>query len=225
MAKLIVVIPAAGLGRRMRSYGPKALIKIAGGETVVARQIRLTRLAFPGAEIIVVTGFESDRLRRALPRDVRVVVNASYDETNVAHSLLLGIQHARPTASVLVVYGDLVFNTRAIEGLDKSTSSLIIDARPGSREDEVGVNVVDDEVMCLAYGLPAKWAQIALLRPREAALFREVAREPRRKRQFGFEILNEILDRGGTFAAHVPDGLSLVEIDSSKDIEPALLIH
>ena len=37
--QLTVIIPAAGIGRRMKSYGPKSLIKI-GNSTIIKNQIR-----------------------------------------------------------------------------------------------------------------------------------------------------------------------------------------
>jgi choline kinase len=104
---LHVLIPAAGLGRRMKSYGPKALINLQG-ETLIERQIRLVREAFPRVKITVVAGFEAHRLREVLPKDVRLVLNPYYETTNVAYSVSIGLRTIPPTVPVLVVYGDLV---------------------------------------------------------------------------------------------------------------------
>ena len=35
-----IIIPAAGVGRRMKSYGPKPLIKV-GNSTIIKNQINL----------------------------------------------------------------------------------------------------------------------------------------------------------------------------------------
>lgn len=230
MGKLSIIIPAAGLGRRMRSYGPKALIKVADGETVIQRMIRVLRTRFPGSEIIVVAGHEAERIRRVVGKDAKIVLNHDYETTNVAHSLRLGFSCVRQSSPVLLVYGDLVFTDKVFEPLDTTQSSVIIDARSNVRQDEVGVNLlVESEsrlqiAACFSYGLPLKWAQIALLREREVSLCRQIVSEPFRGKQFGFEILNEIIERGGSFVAHTLEKIQLVEIDCSSHIAQACQI-
>ena len=43
--KIGIIIPAAGMGRRMKSYGPKPLIKI-GSSTIIKNQIQLLQTYF-----------------------------------------------------------------------------------------------------------------------------------------------------------------------------------
>lgn len=219
---LDIVIPAAGSGHRMRSFGPKALIKV-DGEPLVLRQIRLLRQCYPGSRVVVVAGFEADRVRRALARaaNCEVVVNDDYEETNVAHSLGLALSRLEQDRPALVVYGDLVFERRSLAGMDPSRSAAAVDDDPeGRRGAEVGVNVVDGMVEHFAYGIRPKWAHVVLLAPPEKKLFLLAARSGFRRRHLGSEILNEVLDAGGAFRAFRVRGL-LVEVDSSKDISRA----
>lgn len=222
MAKPIldIIIPAAGLGRRMKSYGPKALVHL-GEETLIARQIRLLRECYPHSRIIVVAGFEASRLKASLPKDVRVVVNHEYATTNVSHSICVGLRHCRAYRPVLVVYGDLVFNREAIAGLPLDRSSVVVEMGDARRE-EVGVTVVGGEATRFSYGLPIKWAHICLLSADQKKLFLDVALATHRKRHFGYEILNEMLEQGGQFVALTSPLMRLVEIDCSKDIDLAM---
>src|SRR5262249_51886655 len=110
----------------MKSFGPKALIPV-GEETVVSRQIRLLREAFPKARFVIVGGFAIDRLRKALPADVKVVVNHDFETTNVAHSLYLGLKRTPPNAPALLVYGDLVFSANVLAGLNHRQSAVVVD--------------------------------------------------------------------------------------------------
>jgi len=41
IAETSIIIPAAGMGYRMKSYGPKALINIHNDTTLIERQIEL----------------------------------------------------------------------------------------------------------------------------------------------------------------------------------------
>lgn len=217
---LTIVIPAAGLGRRMKSYGPKALIEVAPRQTLIGRQLWILREHFPRAELVVVVGFEAEKVARTLPAWVRVVKNEQYEVTNVARSVEMGLRVSR-SERVLVVYGDLVFSPGTFAGLPMGESFALLDTQGQLRELEVGCTVVDGEVTYLSYGLPTKWAQIMLLTGRELALFRRLALPNAKRKHFGYEILNEVLEHDGRLAAIEPVKMKLVEIDTSKDIAAA----
>ncbi len=216
-AKPSVVIPAAGCGKRMRSFGPKVLLKV-GGETILERQVRLVRAVFPGASIVVVAGFAADKVRRCLPRGVRVVENTSPEETNVAASVAIGLA-ASPPGGVLVVYGDLVFNRAALEPfshLDREASAVLID-RGEARHSEVGVSVAGQRACHFCHGLPARWGQVAYLSEDDRRRFRAHAASPGGARMFGYEILNRLAE-GETLRALEAPGMMLAEVDCSKDL-------
>lgn len=217
---LTVIIPAAGLGRRMKSYGPKALIELKNGETVISRQLELLRGVLPYADIVVVLGFESDKIQRVLPDYVRVVKNEHYETTNVSRSLELGMRASR-RQKALVVYGDLVFNENTLVILRNYESSVVVCHNCPERHGEVGVNVVDDKVTTFSYGLPTKWAHIALLCQPELRLFKKAASDRMKRKYFGYEVLNEVLDGGGRLSPLISSSIRIAEIDSSKDIENA----
>lgn len=220
MNDLSIVIPAAGLGRRMKSYGPKALIEVTPGQTILSRQLRILRDKFPGADIVVVVGFEGERVVRSLPPGVRVVENELFETTNVARSLLMGVRSCS-CRRALLVYGDLVFSGETLDGLPDDESFVVVDAGGRMREFEVGVNVVDGAATHFSYGLDTKWAQIAMLTGRELHLFRRLAAAREKRKFFGYELLNEVLEHSGDLAAVEPPGMRIVEVDTSKDIGDA----
>jgi choline kinase len=227
MDKLSIIIPAAGPGRRMKSYGPKALIHI-NGKTVIQRQLDILQKVYPSAEVIVVLGFEADKVRKELPYTVHTVVNNNYETTNVAYSLMLGMCAAK-TEKILIVYGDLVFNMDTFAVISKEgpvptlsdESTVIIDHKSQFDRSEVGVMVINNEVSRFSYGLPTKWAQIVLLTGQETDIFRKEVKPQFRRKLFGFEVLNEVLNKGGIIKATEPDKMKIAEIDTSKDIEVA----
>jgi choline kinase len=220
VSDLTVIIPAAGLGRRMRSFGPKALIEVTDRQTILGRQLAILRGTHPDADVVVVAGYEAERVIRALPAGVRVVENDAYEDTNVARSLALGLRSSR-CKRALVVYGDLVFSKATLDGLDQGRSCVVVDTRGQMREFEVGCTVVGGKVTHFSYGLDTKWAQVAYLAGRELGLFRRLVGGRDRRRHFGFEVLNEVLEHGGELRAVEPVGMKIVEVDTSKDIEQA----
>lgn len=221
---LTVIIPAAS-GRRMRSFGCRSLLELRHNETVLSRQLSLLKNRFPLAEFIVVAGFEEDRLYRAVPKDVRIVVNELHEETSVVRSLDLALKVAAPSESALIVYGDLVFNRATLANCPTDKSWVLVDQDGQFNQLEVGLTIVDDEATRFAYNLPAKWAQIAFLQKDELKVFRELVAMKERHKQFTFELLNEVLDVGGTLTAHSPPQMKIAEIDCSKDLELAQRIR
>jgi choline kinase len=221
VVNLSVIIPAAGLGRRMRSYGPKALINIGRQQTVLSRQLTLIEDVFPRARIFVVGGFEAEKIRRILPRGVIFIENKLYEETNVAYSLKLGLEACKSNR-VLIIYGDLVFNKDVLSCINiNNESSLLIDSKEQFSDEEVGVTVVDNFVTRLSYGLPNKWAQIAYLTGNELEQIKKELDVKHYRRLYGFEIINKLLDVGCKFVANECLTSKFVELDTSKDIQSA----
>jgi choline kinase len=217
MSDFSVIIPAAGVGRRMKSYGPKALIDLGSGHTIISRQIDILRSHYNSVDITVTVGFEADKLRKSLPDNVNTVENARYASTNVAASLSAALQ-STSAKRALIVYGDLVFGEPIFSGIPLDKSFAIVERRGQMRRDEVGVTIVNGRISQFSYGLPVKWAQIVYLAEGDLAIFRQAVYNSNREKYFGFEILNQVLDRGVELPAIEPSGVRIVEVDSSKDI-------
>lgn len=218
--KISVVIPAAGLGRRMKSYGPKSLLRL-GSENVLRRQVRLIRKNLPGCDIVVVVGFEAVRVRRSLPAGVKVVVNDGFETNNVAHSIALGLAACRHPRA-LVIYGDLVFNDSLLAPFARpSGSAVVVDSQGRLRPGEVGVTVADSLAHYFCFGMPVKWGQVVYLDESDKARFEEFVARPGKGRYFGYEVLNALIDTGSVFHAVEPQGMLLAEVDSSKDLTAA----
>ena len=71
--KTTIIIPAAGAGRRMKSYGPKPLIKV-GDSTVIKNQISLLKTYIPDSRIVLVCGFKAERLMNETPPFILKIV-------------------------------------------------------------------------------------------------------------------------------------------------------
>ena len=220
--KISVIIPAAGMGRRMKSYGPKPLIKI-GNSTIIKNQIGLIQSYIPGAEIILIAGFKADKLMNETPSHIIKIENEGYEETNVVKSIGMGLR-ASTRPNNLVIYGDLVFNAVTLQSLVLSESSLIANVDTmGDREVGCVINEYD-MVENIMYDLPQKWGQIAFFCHKELKLLKEMCWDRKNHKKFGFEIINSIIDKGGKFKCVKNKDIKIVDIDSSKDIPMAASI-
>jgi choline kinase len=106
------VILAAGQGTRLGRHAkdrPKCLVEL-GGRRLLDRSLDALR-RFEQLEVTAVGGVHADMLRRHVPN---VVVNSSSTTTNIVGSLARGLDALGWPATALVVYGDIVFEPRAI---------------------------------------------------------------------------------------------------------------
>ena len=211
--KLSIIIPCAGLGYRMKTYGAKCLIKI-NDETIIDRQVRLFKRYFSEYEIILTTGFQDQRVRKNIPSQVKTVYNPYYADTNVLHSIDLALQQVT-TDKVIIIYGDLVFNGPILK-FDRSLSSIIVNDY--MKDKEVGCIFNESNLEQVFYNLSNKWAQILYLTGKELEMFKQVASNPENHIKFGFEAINEVVDSGGQFRVQIPQRAKVYDIDFYKDI-------
>lgn len=217
-SELCTIIPAAGAGHRMKSYGPKALIQVGKNITLIERQIKNILSVYPGSEIIISVGFEADRIIQSLSKyKVRFVLNPIYDKTNVLYSLGLALR-ATISEEVLVVYGDLVFNKHAIKNI-RGVSKLIAEDKGMFSKNEVGLTIQNKRVTNLSFGLDTKWAQIAYITGKELNLFKDISMRKDTSQWFGYEGLNYVIDNGGELNAVKPKLMDIFEIDRIKDLK------
>jgi choline kinase len=219
-SKLSIIIASAAVGKRMKSYGPKALLSLCPGITVLDSELRTLWEAFPYAEIFVVVGFESEKIRDTMRGvyPVRFIYNPLHSHTNVMYSVSLALQ-ACICSQLIVLHGDIVFNSQLLQNLVGNKSRLVAES---NHLDPNGVGIIHqgNKVINLAYGIQPQWCQIAYLQERELELFEQVAFKTNiSKNWFLYEGLKHIIDNNGEFVLNTPKNLQIKEIDSTKDWE------
>ena len=216
-----IIIPAAGLGKRMKSRGPKPLIKITENTTILQNQVKNIDECFGDNKIVLVCGFEAEKLMVESPADFIKVENELYEHTNVARSIGIALRTINTSKRILIIYGDLVFNQNALDILDYNTSAVFA---LGSfiGEEEVGCIINEKgNLEHMMYDLPCKWSQIAYFQGDELEYLKEVVWNRNNAKLFGFEIINRIIEKGGRFKCDYIEDIKIVDVDTSKDIQRA----
>ena len=137
------IILAAGLGSRLRSSVPKPLTVLSDGRTILDQQLANISSAFGETALertIVVVGHRRDELTGALPPRVSTVTNSSYESTNTAKSLGLGLSVVPPGGSALWLNGDVVFDAEILRGalpLIEAKQSFAVVNRDLTAEEEI----------------------------------------------------------------------------------------
>ncbi len=221
--ELAIIIPAAGAGYRMKSHGPKCLLNFRN-TSILERQLGILHNIYPQAQMIVVVGFQADNIYKCIQNDrVRFIENERYDDTNVVHSIGLGIR-AATEANIAIVYGDLIFNSIAIKNLSGNESFIITENSAYMNSTEIGVTIEQNKICHFAYSLVPKWGQVLYIAHKDKLLFKSLVCDRNNERLYGFEILNQMLDNGTPLEQRSHASMIIMDIDEIKDLDRALQI-
>jgi len=219
LKKYSIIIPAAGIGTRMRSYGPKPLLKLTSTLDIITNQLNIINNVFTNKEIILVAGFEAVKVFNRTDNYIIKIENERYETTNVVRSLGMGLR-AATTDNVVIIHGDLVFNQAFLnQCVFGEHSTMVIDRPDGCMSDEeVGCTIFNSKIEHFCYNLKPKWTQVAFFTKKELKLLQNIAWNKEKERLFHFEALNEIINRGGKFQPLQITTGNVVDVDSSKDL-------
>lgn len=214
-ANLSVIILCAGIGYRMKSYGAKALLKFSDGSRVIDRIIESVELTYNCPEVIVTTGFESDKIASYLPKNIHIVENQLYESTNTVEELRLGLNVAT-NDNVLLIHGDLIFDTELLKSIPKGQSCIVCDENNTLPDDDIGVTSYSNIATILAYDLPVKWGYISQFDEKDVELLKKVISDRSKSKCFVFEVINEMIDKGSKFKTIVNKKSEILKVDSAK---------
>jgi len=159
-------------------------------------------------------------------KSARVVENQLFESTNNGESLRLAVNNTLHD-TIMFMHGDLIISEGIFDKIDLSKSFLLIDDLNKFEEKEVGVTVVNNIATVLSYNLPTKWCQIAYLSPNETAILRKIFAKPDLNTKFllTFEIINKIIEMGGSFECYNIGNNYIKEIDRNNCCKKCLKIY
>jgi choline kinase len=215
---LSVVIIAAGCGTKTRSFGPKSLLDY-HHKTVIEHQINTIYNVYPDADIIIVVGFEYQKLYKKLSTkypNLKYVYIEDYENRGQGFSIINGCL-AATSSNILIIYGDIIFNKFTINKLPKDKSYVLCDTKNKINKDKVGVHANDGIVAILQHGIKTKWAQIVILSTNEINMVKGLLCNKDSYRWMGYEILNYIIRNGGELRSIEFPRQDLFEINGLQD--------
>ena len=125
-----VIILAAGMGSRLMPLTndrPKCMVKLLD-DTLIERQIKIFH-SYGINDITIVTGYKSKVVD--IP-DVNYVNNPNYETTNMNESLFCALKPSN--SSVLVTYGDIVFEPKIVQQILEITNDIRLAVRINWKE-------------------------------------------------------------------------------------------
>jgi CTP:phosphocholine cytidylyltransferase-like protein len=212
MQPINFVILAAGIGYKMRSYEPRSMLRFNKIPLIMHQIKEIRKLNIPH-NIYVVTGYKSSKIARKLAKEkVTIFNNEEYELCNQAGSLRkLWLENSLD--NMFLIHGDIYFRPDSMPEYDKSF--VLYDSEGRFKDKEVGVNIGESLVGSLSYGVKTKWAQMAYIGPENIDLLDDILL-PEYDYRLTFEVINEIISRGGKMKALPFDG-HIFEIDRIKE--------
>ena len=142
------IILAAGKGTRLNGvdFKPKCLFEV-GGRTLLDRQVSALADAHIN-EIVLVLGFEAERIRRLCRPTTSFVINSRFEETSSLYSLWLAREHLLD--GFVVLNCDVLFHSRLLTKLVSSPfgDALLVDVGNNQLgEEEMKVKISDGLVV------------------------------------------------------------------------------
>ena len=147
------IILNSGVGKRMGELTqnkPKALLKIANGETLLGRQIRILKKTGIN-EIIITTGPFHEQINGEIKKfqdlKINLIHNDLYDSTNNIYSFWLIRELIKE--DVLVLHGDLVFSEKIINEIVNNPikNLVVIDKNHPGHDKDFKAFIKNDKVV------------------------------------------------------------------------------
>jgi choline kinase len=222
MDNFTVIIPTADYGRRMKSYGPKSLIRIDGYTTLLDLQLKSIKETFGQVDTIFITGNEHKYIADKITANkenkyIRVVQNKKYDSTSVAASISLGIELAKNN-NILVIYGDLFFQPELFSNATNNNFCIFSET---SDHNKVGCSLQENRVLNFDFGFNNQFREIFYLTSEYAEKYADLTyKKPYRNKFLSHEIFNLMLAEGMNFE-YVSANSPIVEVNSPDNIVEA----
>jgi len=138
------LILAAGIGTRMGDIGiPKCLLKI-NGVSIIEYQINCFKKIGIN-DILVICGYQSEKIKNLLKQQVRFLYNPKFRETNNIYSMWMAYNNLEE--DFICVYGDLMFEPNILKkcSLIKSEIGLMIEKN--TRDETMKVRIDKKNVL------------------------------------------------------------------------------
>jgi len=192
-----IVLFSENHGYRMKSYGPVSLIKI-GNKTILETQIEAIRACFYNFEIIVCSGFETQKtvnfIKGKFPRiNIRVVENQVHFNTNCCESARLCLNNTS-NDKILFCSGFNLIKPYHLKRLDLESCSVVTQEKNEDGAFEINAISNDGRLEQLSLGLKSNfWTEMFYLSGKDSIQgFYNTLSSPDYKNRFLFEAINDV---------------------------------
>lgn len=141
------------------------LMKINKTQTIIDNQIQTINNTYSNNEIILVSGFEHNRLVEHIHNksynNIRIIENQAYKDSSVIDGWRIGMNACVPE-NTYIIHGDRIFTSNCIS--NNNEHNFLITHTSDKHNYNLGIlSKHDNELMNVSYGLPNVWSEIFFL--------------------------------------------------------------
>ena len=218
-----IILFSENHGYRMKSYGPISLMKIEG-KTLIQRQVESIKAAFKNFEIILCSGFETEKTVNFVKTNfadvnIRVVENQIHFNSNCCESARL-CMHNINNDKIIMCNGSLLITPQVFSQIDYKRSTAIFQTSDEFKSFDVGVVENKGILQNMSVGVKEKvWNEIIYLSNRKVinSLYSTIS-NPEYKNRFLFEAVNVLL-KDNRFVAQQNEADDVLKIENIKTLK------
>jgi hypothetical protein len=224
-----VIILGENYGYRMKSYGPVPLINL-NGKLLIEKQINAVKSTFVNYEIIICTGFDSDKIstlvrNRFSSDNIRIVENQIHLNSNCCESVRLCLNNTF-NDRVIIIGGGSDIVPQHLELIDLKTTSVMVQPQSSDDNFELGSVISDSgDLGHLSFGIKSPfWTEILYLGGSKViGSLQKILSGTEYKNKFLFEAINVLANRH-EIKAVMNDNKKIMKIDNLKVLRRTIKI-
>jgi CTP:phosphocholine cytidylyltransferase-like protein len=224
--KITFIFLAENYGYRMKSYGPVPLIQI-GEKTLLEHQVQAIQSAFIDFEIILCSGFETQKVYHFVQQTfapsvpIRIVENQVYFHSNCCEGLRLCMNNTR-SERIVICGGGVLLTVPYLRSLNIKKSSILYQESSEESTFEIGVidNGTGERLETLSLAVKDRvWTDLLYLNGESMVKsFYNTISKPELKTKFLFEAINAWRGRRQLFLSENKDD-KIIKVDNIKTLK------
>jgi len=222
--KITFIFLAENYGYRMKSYGPVPLIEI-GGKTLLEHQIQVIQSTFVNFEIIICSGFETQKIYHYVQQNfapsvpIRIVENQVYFHSNCCEGLRLCMNNTR-SERIIVCGGGVLLTVPYLRSLNIKKSSILYQESCEESTFDIGVIDNGDRLETLSLAVKDRvWTDLLYLNGESMIKsFYNTISKPELKTKFLFEAINAWRGRRQLYLSENKDE-KIIKVDNIKTLK------
>jgi hypothetical protein len=219
MIDIVFVIPEITKG--MKSFGPKSLIHIKN-ISVIEHQLMQIRSHFRNNHIYLLTGFESDKIKKVVSssryvtkkKHIHILENKSYESHNQTSSIHQYAQQYQSNHGAMFINNGILTKYNFSKIINKNKNHLFF---VGGQKANFNIGSSQlDSIEYLFYDLPNLWSECVYLTNQSIHYIKELNID-NIKSIFFFELINQLIDKQFEFDSATIPKTQILKIINIKD--------
>jgi len=221
MIDIVFIIPEITKG--MKSFGPKALIPLKG-RTLIEHQIELIRSVYKNNSIYLLTGFESEKIKKTIStskyiskKNIFILENKNYETHGQIASVFEYLDNRNTKNGAIFLNNGIITKFNFQKNIQVESNSIFF-IQGKKINFNLGCNSIENTEY-LFYDLPILWSECVYLNNETLGFVRDLILPHELKTLFFFEIINKLLDKSVVIQNIIIPKSQITKVNNIKDIK------